>query len=78
MDGQTRKISDDITYYPGHFLWRSIIMTIYGHFLYNLYIFFFWLQHCHLANIVFSSDPSKSVIKRLWCMFFSMEEKEKY
>ena len=41
-------------------------MTILVIFLYILYILV-WIQHSCLANTVFASDPSSSVIKRLWC-----------
>ena len=39
-------------------------------FLYNLFIFV-WTQHDCLANMVFTWDPSKSVIKKLWCIYIS-------
>ena len=44
-------------------------MTIYGHFLYNLYIFCL-IQHICLANMVFALDLSNSVIKRLSSRYF--------
>ena len=56
------------------YLYRKI--TIYGHFLYNLYTLV-WIQHGCLTNRVSALDPNNIVIKRLWCTLNSLERESR-